>query len=413
MTRLYNLAIRLYGLGITLAAVFNPKARKWVQGRVDWKEWIIQNVPATDRIIWVHAASQGEMEQGIPIVRKLRRDYPDRKILITFFSPSGYENFQNDDLADYVLYLPLDTRNNAEEFLTLISPELAFFIKYEMWPNFYRQITEMEIPLILAPAIFRPDQFLFKKPFRRLFLSVLKKVDRIMVQDERSKELLEKEGFDNVSVVGDTRFDRAQEIAETNFISDKIEQFKDNYVTIVVGSSHKPEEKIIYKVLDKYPEIKVLLAPHDVGKTNIDRLRSYFKTFRPVLYSQKVKSYQNSRIMIVNTMGMLSKIYRYGELAFVGGAFGKGVHSTIEPVVYRIPVAFGPRHQKFIEPAEMLEREIGFEIRNHMQLIQLAREIDLKEDFRNDLKTKIEAYLETKTGSVEKIVKGIEELMIQ
>ena len=413
MNLLYQIGIRLYGLGIHLAVPFSKKAAAWVKGRKGWRQEILDNVPATGRFLWVHAASLGEMEQGIPVVQELRKKYPRHKILITFFSPSGYENFQNEDLADYVMYLPLDTKRNAQEFLSLFSPELALFIKYDVWLNFFRQIKLMEIPLVLAPASFREDQIYFKKPWRSLFLPVLQGVDKILVQNSRIEQLLQNHQFTNVEVCGDTRFERAAEITQAHFISKKIEEFCEDYLIIVGGSTWPPEEDILEKTLHRYPECKVIIAPHDVSDGNVERLQKKFQKQGAMLYSEKPQnSYRNNWVMIIDTMGMLKKIYRYGHLAFVGGGFGKSIHSIVEPAAYKIPVAFGPKHHKFPEASEMMEYGVGFEINQVRDLEKIVRDLDLHPSNRRALERKSEEYLQTKVGSTNRIIQAIEPLVI-
>lgn len=413
MNLLYQLGIRLYGLGMHIAALFNSKAAAWVRGRKGWRKEVLDNVPATGRFLWVHAASLGEMEQGIPIIQELREKYPQHKILVTFFSPSGYKNFQNDNLADYVMYLPLDTKRNAQEFLSLFSPELAFFVKYDIWVNFFRQIQLMEIPLILAPASFRSDQIYFKKPWRSFFLPVLKRVDKILVQNSHIEQLLLEHQFNNVAICGDTRFERAIEVTKTHFISPKIEEFCEDYLIVVGGSSWPPEEDILEKMLHRYPESKIILAPHDVSEANIERLLKKFRKQGAVLYSEKSQnSYRNNWVMIIDTMGMLKKIYRYGHLAFVGGGFGKGIHSLVEPAAYKIPVAFGPKHHKFPEAAEMIEHEVGFEINQVRDLEKIVRDLDLHPSNRAAVARKCDDYLQTKVGSTKRIIEAVEPFII-
>jgi len=409
----YNIGIRLYGLGIHIAALFNAKAHKWVKGRSHWREDIIDTIPAVGRTLWVHAASLGEMEQGLPILRKLKEQYPEHQILVTFFSPSGLEHFENEGLADYVLYLPLDTRRNAQEFLTLISPELALFIKYDLWLNFFKQIELMEIPLVVAPAAFREDQWLFKNPGRHLALPLLKKVDQILVQNEISLKLLQEHGFENVQLCGDTRFEQAMKVAEMHFISDKIQAFCEDYFIIIGGSTWPREEDLLEQVQKRYPECRLIIAPHDVSPANIQRLQRKFNAQNAILYSEKPQeSYRNNWVMIIDSIGLLKKLYRHGHMAFIGGGFGKSVHSTIEPVVYKIPVAFGPNRHKFPETEEMIQQGIGFEIRQASDLEKLVRDMDLHPSNREKVEQQAERYLQTKKGGADMILSSIKPLII-
>lgn len=407
--RLYNLGIRSYGLGLRIASLFNDKARDWAKGRQHLFSEIRNSISPGDAILWFHAASLGEAEQGLPVMQRLKKEFPQKKILLSFFSPSGMNHFKHKEVADYIFYLPLDTPGNARQFLDAVKPELAFFIKYEIWPNFFRETQKRDIPLVIAPAVFRPGQFYFKKPHSSFFLPLLRKAGSIMVQDERSQRLLSEHSVTS-KVVGDSRFDRVMQNTRTAFEDETLEKFSSGSFTIIGGSSWEPEEKILKEVLQQNPEVSLVLAPHDIKKENIDRLVKLFgkDSFR---YSAKPTEPGKYRVCIIDNIGMLSRLYRFGQVALIGGAFGKGIHNSLEAVAYGLPVFFGPKHQNFIEPAEMLKRGFAFEIQSATGMQEQLKLMISDRDYLQELSAKAKAYVEEKAGSVEKITLEVEKLL--
>jgi 3-deoxy-D-manno-octulosonic-acid transferase len=398
---IYNTSILLYGFSIRIAALFSGKARNFISGRRNWKKKYraIQNDPLPK--IWLHAASLGEMEQGVPVLKKLREALPNHQVIISFFSPSGYLNFKQRELAEHIIYLPLDLPKNAKQFVDLIRPELALFIKYEIWPNYFKELEKRQIPTILAPAVFRPKQIYFRPYASSFFIPILKGISRILVQNEESKKLLLEHRITQVEVCGDSRFDQAIANSQEHYDGQKIQEFIGNQPCLVIGSSWAAEEKFLEKIIPNLPSLKVILAPHDASANNIRRVENNLQQFGLSKFSDSNWQSQNS-ILLIDNIGHLKKLYRFAHIALIGGGFGAGLHSTVEAIVYGIPVAFGPKHQKFIEVADYLKYGIGFEISTANDLDSLLRKLE-DPNFRAALGTKINHYLSTKTGAADKI----------
>ena len=406
----YNLAIRAYALIVGIASFFNPKAKSWKKGRRNiWVRMESVLVPG-DELIWFHAASLGEAEQAVPIIQSVRTSHPNHKIFLTFFSPSGMDHFKRKDLVDYVFYLPSDTPANARRFVELVNPRLAVFIKYEIWANYFQALNRKAIPLILAPAIFRPDQFYFAKPHRSFFIPILQKVDRILTQDEASVELLQKNGIRNSFKVGDTRFEKVRQNTELELKDDILNGFAIGRKVMVCGSTWEADERLILNLADAEPELKLIIAPHDISKNNVSRIRRLLGNGRTFLHSSKNLE-AGKQILIIDNIGMLSRLYRLGGISFVGGAFGSGIHNTLEAAAYGTPVFFGPKHQNFIEPSQMIQEGFGHEVSNGMELIQGVSALLRNED---QLKSESEAalhYILQGSGATEKIMKEVNTLL--
>ncbi len=409
--QLYNLGIRSYGASIKIAQYFNAKAKSWVTGRKGLYRKLKETINQADEILWFHAASLGEAEQGVPIMQQLKKEFPQKKILLTFFSPSGMEHFKNNGLADYIFYLPLDTKANAKKFLNAVNPELAFFIKYEIWPNFFKQIQNRDIPLIIAPAIFRADQFYFKAPHKSFFLPILKEVNRILVQDENSKNVLTENGISNVDVCGDSRFDRVKQNVAAPFENDVLEQFSKNQKVLIGGSTWTQGEIILKEVLDQNPELKIILAPHNIRPENIQRILKLFGESHAFAYSKAPTNLQDYRVCIIDNIGLLSRLYRFGQMAYIGGAFGKGIHNSLEAAAYGFPLFFGPNHTSFIEPAEMMAEGFAFEIKTSADLQKALKPL-LEDGHRlKQLQSKALQYVDGKAGAVDMIVGEVKALL--
>ncbi len=402
MAWLYNLLIKGYGTAIKAASLRNVKAQKWVEGRQNWPPKLKALLPSHPKRIWFHAASLGEAEQGLPVIQKLKKAYPDHFILLTFFSPSGYEHFPPHPAVDATFYLPLDTPENARQWVTLLQPEVVVFIKYEIWLNYFKALTEADIPTLIAPALFRPGQFYFKAPFRAVFLPVLKKLYRIMVQTEQSAHFLQQQEFNNVVVCGDTRVDRVLEIVNTPYEDPLAEAFSSGHTVLVVGSSWPQEEKLLAEALPHFPDLKVILAPHDVGEAHIGEILQRYGPENCERYSSG-KLQGNRQLLIIDTIGKLSRLYRYGDMAWIGGGMGKGVHSTLEAAAYGMPVFFGPKHQSFVEPGLMLKQGVAFEIRDLKQLIASICNLISDQNLLADLSAKIRAFTRSRAGATEQI----------
>jgi 3-deoxy-D-manno-octulosonic-acid transferase len=354
MRVIYNIIIHLFSAVIYIGSIFNHKALLLVKGWKGCSELLKGKINPGDKIIWMHCASLGEFEQGRPLIESIKTGNPKIKIVLTFFSPSGYEIRKNYPGADYICYLPVDTPSNALEFISIVRPSLALFIKYEFWNNYISVLCRENIPLYLVSGIFRPEQLFFKW-YGGFFRKILKKFTHFYVQDERSLELLRGIGISDVSVAGDTRFDRVTQIASTAKDLPVIENFRGNEKLFLAGSSWKQDEEIISDYINRYPEkMKWIFAPHEIDRSNIERLERLFRV-KVVRYSEFRDDFNDARVMILDNIGMLSSVYRYAYIAEIGGGFGKGIHNILEPACWGIPVMFGPNHLKFREANDLID----------------------------------------------------------
>lgn len=359
---MYSIGIYLYALIVRLVAAFgHRKARAMVRGQHDTWRILREKINPNERYIWFHAASLGEFEQGLPLIERLRREHPSRKILLTFFSPSGYEVRKDYKGADVVCYLPFDSPTAARRFIKLARPEMAFFIKYEFWRNYIDVLFKKSIPIYSVSSIFRPGQIFFRW-YGRKYARCLRRITHFFVQNERSVELLRSIGVtDNVTIVGDTRFDRVidiRNIAKSLPIVEQFAQAQDGApqpFVLVAGSSWQPDEDILLDYVNRHPEIRLVIAPHVVNDTHIQEIEQKLTT--PALRYSKAtpQNVQNYRVLIIDGYGLLSSIYRYATVAYVGGGFGVGIHNVPEAAVYGIPVIIGPNHQRFAEAVALME----------------------------------------------------------
>lgn len=361
MQFLYNFGIALFSLALRIAAPFNIKAAQLLKGRRE--TWTKLKSFSTDAsVVWVHCASLGEFEQGRPLIEAIRKDKPDYKIVLTFFSPSGFEVRKNYNMADIVVYLPADTHSNAKKFLKAINPAMVFFIKYEFWFHYYMALKNSGVPIYSISTIFRNNQVFFKW-YGGWFRKMLKAVTRFYVQDKKSGELLEQINIKNFVIAGDTRFDRVTAIANTAADVPVARDFAAQGNVLVAGSSWPSDEIILANYINSTTdETKLIIAPHEVHESHITQLIQRFKA--PVIrFSEKDnKSLEGCRVLVIDTIGLLSAIYRYGSVAYIGGGFGKGIHNTLEAATYGIPVIFGPNHKKFKEAVDLIEFGGGFSI---------------------------------------------------
>jgi len=355
---MYNLAIFLYSLAVRLVAPFNKKAKKMLAGQRETFSILKKQLDPKASYIWFHAASLGEFEQGRPLMEKIRQEKPEYKILLTFFSPSGYEVRKNYSGADIICYLPFDHYWNARKFLLLVRPAMAIFIKYEFWMNYLDQLKRQQIPTYIISAIFRPSQLFFRW-YARPYREILKNYNWFFVQDQGSLELLKRFGHQNASITGDTRFDRVYEIFEQRKELPIVEKFlnqtgNEKNPVFVAGSTWIKDEDILIPYFNQHPEIKLIIAPHEINGQRIEELKSRF-TCNVARYSQANEdSVGDAGCLIIDCIGLLSSIYRYGDLAYTGGGFGKGIHNILEAAVYGIPVMFGPNYHKFREAKELI-----------------------------------------------------------
>lgn len=357
---MYSLAIYIYMLCAGVVSLFNRKARLLIRGHRDtWR--ILRSQIGNGRYVWFHAASLGEFEQGRPLMERLRREHPEKRILLTFFSPSGYEVRKNYEGADVVCYLPFDTPLNARKFVRLAKPEMAFFIKYEFWRNYIDVLYHQEIPVYSVSSIFRENQIFFR-PYGYKYARVLRRITHLFVQNEASRELLKRLGVTQVSVVGDTRFDRVIDIRRQARELPVAEAATRQGHVIVAGSTWPPDEDILIPYFNSHPDCRLILAPHVVSEDHLREIEQ--KLQRPALrYSQTTpESAAKADCLLIDGYGLLSSIYRYATVAYVGGGFGVGIHNVPEAAVYGVPVFFGPNNRKFREARELIEAGGCFEI---------------------------------------------------
>jgi 3-deoxy-D-manno-octulosonic-acid transferase len=374
-----------------------------VKGWKNWHRWLSQKARSEDRYIWVHCASLGEFEQGRPVIEEIRKKIPQYKILLTFFSSSGYEVRKNYQHADIICYLPPDTPGNAKKFTALFNLEKVIFIKYEFWNNYISSIRSRNIPLYLVSGIFRKDQYFFKW-YGGFFRGILKKFTKIYVQDEGSQKLLSSIGIENSILAGDTRFDRVLQIASNAKDISRIEQFKGNEKLFLAGSSWKPDEEIIAKYINTNPgKLKWVFAPHEIDEENIRRLEKLF-TVNCIRFSEFTDNKADARVMIIDNIGMLSSAYRYAYIAEVGGGFGKGIHNVLEPACWSIPVLFGPEHLKFREAVDLIAAGGAVSFENYSEIETILDKWLSDEKLYRKAAESAGAFVNKNSGATAKII---------
>lgn len=374
---LYNIFLLFFRAGVNLAALFNEKASKWVKGRKKIFEKIKAGINRDDKIIWMHCASLGEFEQGRPLLEKLKDQYPAYKILLTFFSPSGYEAQKNYKGTDYIFYLPMDGPRNAKKFLNITRPALVIFVKYELWYYYLKKIKYRNIPLILISALFRKDMNFFKW-HGGLSRKMLSRFDHLFVQNESSFQLLKSIGLENItSVSGDTRFDRVIEIAEKNLSINHVNEFKAGMPLIVAGSTWPEDEELLQKALQRLiGKIKLLIAPHEISDKHINALLKLFPGAAVYSNLETSPGLVNAEVMIVDRIGLLSGLYQYATISYIGGGFkSMGVHNVLEAAVYFKPVVFGPYFNKYYEAVELVKSGGGLPVSDIHKNGQMLTEI--------------------------------------
>lgn len=373
MKLLYSIGIRFYWLMAFILSPWNRKAKLWLAGRRGWYEKMKETFDLDQKVIWFHCASLGEFEQGRPLIESIRERLPSHKILLTFFSPSGYEKRKDYSGADYVMYLPLDTRRNAKKMLGLLNLEMVFFIKYEFWYHFLRQLKSEKVPVYLASGNFRADQLFFRwyGGWYRQFLDLF---THIFVQSSHSEELLSGVGFHHVTVAGDTRFDRVDELVHKPFRHPALECFGKDSNVIVAGSTWEKDEKLLaHAFRELSDQVKWIIAPHELSESHIQSLQERFPGSTLFTEIDEVIP-DGTRVIIVNTIGVLSYLYRFGTLAYIGGGFGKGIHNILEAATYGLPVIFGPEYNKFSEAVELTSLGGAFPIQNESKLLFTVRQ---------------------------------------
>ncbi|KQX03872.1 3-deoxy-D-manno-octulosonic acid transferase [Flavobacterium sp. Root420] len=407
MLFLYNLVVSIAGVFLKIVAFFSPKIKLFVEGRKNVFTVLEEKIAPTDKTIWFHSASLGEYEQGLPVIEKIKEKYPSHKIIVTFFSPSGYEVRKNNTVADVTIYLPLDTKSNAKKFLKLAHPELAFFIKYEFWLNYLKELENNKIPTYLISGIFRDNQMFFKW-YGGFYRKALSAFTYFFVQNQKSKEKIETIGFKNVIVSGDTRFDRVAAILERDNTVDFIEKFKNNAPTIVIGSSWPKDEALLAEYINQAPStVKFIIAPHNIKQDQISSLKSQI-TKATVLFSEKdnITDLSKFNVFIIDTVGLLTKIYSYGTIAYVGGGFGNpGIHNILEPATFGIPIVIGPNYSNFAEAVELVKIGGCIVISNEAELKQSFDRLLLDEDYLKEKSQICKSYIQENKGATKSIMK--------
>ncbi|KIO53006.1 3-deoxy-D-manno-octulosonic acid transferase [Flavobacterium hibernum] len=408
MLFLYNLVISIAGFFLKIVALFSPKIKLFTEGRKNVFAILEEKIKPTDKTIWFHSASLGEYEQGLPVIEKIKERYPSHKIIVTFFSPSGYEVRKNNTVADVTIYLPLDTKSNAKKFLKLTHPDLVFFIKYEFWLNYLRELEKSKTPTYLISGIFRENQMFFKW-YGGFYRKALKAFTFFFVQNESSKEKIEAIGFHNVVVSGDTRFDRVNAILERDNNLDFIEKFKNNCPTIVIGSSWPKDEALLAEYINEAPDnVKFIIAPHNIKADQIASLKIQI-TKPTVLFSEKEnQDLSKYNVFIIDTVGLLTKIYSYGTIAYVGGGFGNpGIHNILEPATFGIPIVIGPNYSNFAEAVQLVSLGGCIVITNNIDLKQNLDRLLTDKGFLEEKSRICKTYIQENKGATNSIMSVI------
>ncbi len=403
----YNLVIYMYLFGVAIYSRFNEKVRKMWRGEREAFKILREKVDPNAKYVWFHAASLGEFEQGRPLMEQLRKDHPEYKILLTFFSPSGYEVRKNYEGADIITYLPLDTITNARRFLRTVRPVMAFFIKYEFWYNYLHILKHRNVPVYSVSSIFREDQVFFKW-YGRQYGRVLNCFTHFFVQNEISKDLLAKIGITNASVVGDTRFDRVLQIKEAAKQLPIVESFvKDAPQVFVAGSSWPPDEEIFIKYFNQHKNWKLIIAPHVIGEDHLKQIEKLLEGRKVIRYTEATEAnVQEAEVLIINCFGLLSSIYHYGQVAYVGGGFGVGIHNLLEAAVWDVPVFFGPNNQKFQE-AQGLKLSGGFEINSYEEFAAQMDRFAADADYLQEQGLKAGHFVKGQSGATQKVLTSV------
>ena len=407
---LYNLLIQLVYLLLHIPALFNKKLSLFIKGRQRSFSLLEQSIKSTDKTFWIHVASLGEYEQGLPLMEKLKQQYPAHKLILTFFSPSGYEVKKNNNIADVTLYLPMDTIRNANRFIDLAHPEAVFFIKYEFWPNYLRQLKKKELPTYLVSGIFRADQIFFK-PYGGFYRKALESFTFFFVQNEASKDLLAQLNYTNVSIVGDTRFDRVSQILEQDNTLPFLDSFTvdKSCTTLVIGSSWPVDEKMIvdYINTNQNTAIKYIFAPHNIKPEQIQALKVSIK--KPVLLhsAHDGKNLSDYQVYIIDAYSLLTKAYSYADVAYVGGGFGSGIHNILEAATFGIPVIIGPKYQKFQEAKDLLKINACISVKNETELHKTFDVLLKNADERQERGQKGQEFILKNKNATQRIIQHI------
>ena len=405
MKLIYNIGVYIADFHLKIIAIFSHKLKLGVDGRAQTFNILETSISKNDKTFWFHCASLGEYEQGLPVFKVLRDKYPLHKIVLTFFSPSGYEIRKNTDVADIVVYLPMDTKVNAKRFLNIVHPELTIFVKYDIWPNYLIELKKRNLRAILISALFRNNQSYFK-PLGSMMRNALSAFEHIFVQNEDSKKLLESINFNNVTVAGDTRFDRVTNQLKTDNKLTFIEEFKQDKQCIVVGSSWPEDEELLVNYINSNSSknIKYIIAPHNIKQNQIQNLTSKLNV-KTVLFTEKEsQNLSDYSVFIIDTIGILSKIYSYADIAYVGGAMGTtGLHNILEPAVFGVPIIIGKNHSKFPEAQQMIDFGGLKSIKNEDELNSELTSIIENASKRNQMGSLNKEFIDLNKGAIQKI----------
>lgn len=404
MQFLYNIGVLFYGFIAQLIAPFNSKAKLFTEGRKDIFKKIAQTLDGVEDPIWFHFASLGEFEQGRPVLEAIKKQFPEEKIIITFFSPSGYEIRKNFELADGIFYLPLDTKSNAKRFLQIVNPKMAIFTKYEYWFHYFEHLSIKRIPIYMISAIFRPNQIFFKW-YGGFYRKILGFVNHFFVQNEESINLLKGIGFENATISGDTRFDRVYENAINPKHLDLISRFAKGEKVFIGGSTWLEDEKLLANLAKQNKDWKFIIAPHEIHQSHIEQIENLFEDAIKfsALKATEAENLFNKQTLIVDNIGMLSSLYQYGQIAFIGGGFGKGIHNTLEAAAFSLPVIFGPKYDKFQEAKDLISIDAAKSIHNAEELNQAFSYFENNQNAANAANN----YVAEKKGATEIILSKI------
>ena len=405
MKILYSIGIWFYGLGIRVAALFNAKAKQWVRGRKGLFAELERTFAGKPSPVWVHCASLGEYEQAKPLIEKIKAEQPDTLIVTTFFSPSGYTQAVKKKLSDYVFYLPLDLPRNARRFLDIVKPSTAVFVKYEFWFNYMRELHNRNIPFYYISAIFRENQHFFK-PCGRWFADQLRQATHFFVQTGKSKELLESIDIKNVTVCGDTRFDRVSAIAANVQPFPFMETFRNEHKIIVAGSTWGPDEQLLAQLLQHFPGYKLVVAPHEINRT--PEVKEIFAAYKTTFYSTMDESQlADMQVLVIDTIGILSRLYQYSTVSYVGGAFKTGLHNTLEAAVYGRPLFFGPHYDHFNEAVQLVTLKGAFSVNSADEMIETMTKFENSPEFYTKTCQICQDYVTQNSGAVDVIYEKI------
>lgn len=404
----YTSAIYLYYWVISIASLFNPKAKAWKEGRKGWANRLKKQLKNINNPVIIHCASLGEYEQGRILIEKIKKEDPTRAVVLTFFSPSGYEVRKNDPIADLVTYIPLDTPKQMKLFLEILSPKLVIFVKYEYWYNLMHQLAKRKIPFYYISAIYRPEQPFFKW-YGFWFVKHLRKCSHFFVQDQQSKQLLLSLNISQISVTGDTRFDRVYQIAESGALLPYIEQFKSTYRLMVGGSTWPQDEQILYTWFKNYRDnYKLVIAPHEVNSERIEAIATLMNEFKVVRFTKLQETdLENAEVLIIDTIGQLNKIYRYADFAFIGGAFGTGLHNILEAAVFGVPLFFGPKYHKFKEARDLIALQGATSISDTESFLEQFQFLDQDPEEYKKRSRICSAYVTASKGAADQIYQSI------